>query len=193
MQEVPAGTIISYVGTEDSLNKLLKTGNWLLCDGQSYPTNGTYSALYKAIGFGFGGSQEKNTFCVPDLRGMLLRGVNGNAQNSNGTATRDPDAATRTAQPNSGGMNNGNTGNMVGSWQTDALASHQHNWDHFFYYFFPSPLSRDIACHQPPDSPDLQTNTRQATNHDGGVKTGSQGLETRPKNVYVYYLICCVN
>lgn len=181
--QVPAGTIISYVGTEDSLNNLLNKGDWLLCDGEAYSTE-KLPDLFEAIGYGFGGNQNQNMFHVPDLRGMFLRGVNGKTQN-------DPDSATRTAQPNSDGTNNGNTGNMVGSWQTDALANHQHQWDHFFYWF--NYRGEDIACHMPADSSNLQTNTRQATNNDGGVKTGSQGLETRPKNVYVYYLICCVN
>jgi len=186
--QVPAGTIISYVGTEDSLSSLLNTGKWLLCDGQAYSAQ-KLPDLFDAIGYGFGGNQNQNMFYVPDLRGMFLRGVNGNAKNSNGTTTRDPDVATRTAQPNSGGMNNGNAGNKVGSWQTDALANHQHNWDHFFYLF--SFHGEDIACHQPSDSPNLANNTRQATNNDGGVTTSSTGQETRPMNVYVYYLICC--
>ena len=72
---------------------------------------------------------------------------------------------------------------MVGSWQVDAVANHQHDWDHFFYWF--NFRGADIACHQPSDSPNLQNNTKQATNNDGGVKTAEPGKETRPKNVYV--------
>jgi microcystin-dependent protein len=162
---VPAGTVISYVGTEASLNNLTSSGNWLACDGTSYATD-SYPDLYAAIGYTFGQKTEggKTYFYVPDLRGMFLRGIDAGTGN-------DPDSGTRTAQHNADGTDNGNTGDNVGSWQVDAVANHQHNWDHFFFYI--NYQGSDLGVHQPADSPNLQQSTRQATNNDGGVKTGS--------------------
>lgn len=148
-------------------------GEAQVCDG-SQISQADYPLLFGAIGTAFGGSGAPY-FNLPDLRGMFLRGVDGGA-------LHDPDSGTRTSQ--SGG---GIVGDVVGSVQVDAVANHQHNWDHFFYNF--NFRGSDIACHQPADSGNLQTNTKQATNNDGGVKTGSLGAETRPKNVYVYYLV----
>lgn len=83
----------------------------LLCDGTSY-TVSAYPTLFAAIGYSFGGSGSN--FNVPDFRGRFLRGVDG-------TASNDPDKASRTAM--SAG---GNTGNNVGSVQGSEFGSHNH-------------------------------------------------------------------
>ena len=98
---IPAGTIIPFAGTN------IPQG-WILCDGNSYSTNGLYSKLYEAIGsvWGSGGA---GSFNVPDLRGRFLRGVDGDAD-------RDLDKNDRKAC-NPGGL----SGNNVGSVQEDAI------------------------------------------------------------------------
>ena len=99
-------------------------------------------------------------FRVPDMRGVFLRGV----ADANGA---DPDRNSRTAS-----AIGGNTGNQVGSYQGDAFKSHSH-----------SVTSRNVAgsggnrvwTH-------ISPNETQSTGNTGGS-------ETRPKNVYVNYII----
>ena len=156
---LPVGSITPYVGTQSSLIDLSNNG-WLLCDGSQLEIK-DYTDLYGAIGPAFGGDGT-TTFNLPDLQGMFLRGVDG------GTG-RDPDAAARTGQSSTG-----NTGNSVGSVQQDAFAKHAHALgpDNNGYH----------ACGEY-SVYNIGTQTPNAT----GVSGGS--TETRPKNVYVYYLI----
>jgi microcystin-dependent protein len=60
----PAGAVISYAGSS------APTG-WLLCAGQSLLT-ASYSALFGAIGYTYGGSGAN--FNLPDLRGRVVAG-----------------------------------------------------------------------------------------------------------------------
>jgi microcystin-dependent protein len=105
-----AGSVSMYAGdlSDPAKLKALIAAGWLPCDGASYVQT-AYPDLYAAIGAANGGSDT--SFNVPDLRSKLPRGVNGTAN------AVDPDAATRTAA-----ASGGNTGNAVGSIQTDATA-----------------------------------------------------------------------
>ncbi len=118
-----------------------------------------YPALSGALDNAFGG--DSTSFNLPDLRGMFLRGVDGGAGN-------DPDTTGRTAQ-----AAGGNTGDAVGTRQQDEIVSHAHA------------LGQPWGYHGQGDYPVyLQgTMTANATGATGG------STETRPKNVYVYYLI----
>jgi microcystin-dependent protein len=132
----------------------------LLCDGSSYSRT-TYSALFAAIGTSFG-SVDGNSFNVPDFRGRFLRGVDG-------SASRDPDRAARTAM-NTGG----NTGNLVGSVQTDEIRSHTHTYT-------PPVFSHDE------DQNGAGLNSFIA---GAAINTSAAGgNETRPLNAYVNYCI----
>jgi microcystin-dependent protein len=132
----------------------------LLCDGTSY-TTAAYPALFAAIGYSFGGSGAN--FNVPDFRGRFLRGVDGSASN-------DPDKASRTAM-NTGG----NTGNLIGSVQGDDFKTHTH----------------DLAVAGTTNA--AASNAR--TELGSGLRTTTgptnivTGNETRPKNAYVNYCI----
>jgi microcystin-dependent protein len=84
---------------------------WLLCDG-STASRSTYAGLFAAVGIVHGQGNGSTTFHLPDLRGRFLRGADNMGT---GAAGRDPDAAGRTAA-NTGG----NTGNAIGSVQSDA-------------------------------------------------------------------------
>lgn len=66
--QVPIGTITSYGGSTPP-------PGWLLCDGSSQSTTGTYAALYAVIGYTYGGSG--GTFSLPDLRGKAAFGLSG--------------------------------------------------------------------------------------------------------------------
>lgn len=63
---VPPGVIWPYAGTS------VPPAGFLLCDGSSYAT-ATYTSLFAAIGYTYGGSA--GTFNVPDMRGNIPVGV----------------------------------------------------------------------------------------------------------------------
>jgi len=48
--------------------------NWILCDGSSYPTTGTYAKLFAAIGYTWGGSGAN--FNVPNVEQVFPIGAN---------------------------------------------------------------------------------------------------------------------
>jgi microcystin-dependent protein len=101
-QLMPSGVILPYGG------EIAPTG-WLFCDGSAI-SRITYANLFAALGTSHGYGDNSTTFNLPDLRGRFMRGVDG-------TASRDPDKVARTAA-----AVGGNTGNNVGSVQTNATA-----------------------------------------------------------------------
>jgi len=103
----PSGTVTAFAGAT-------APSGWLLCDGSAISRT-TYSGLFSAIGTAHGTGDGSTTFRLPDFRGRFLRGVDG------GVAQNDPDRASRTAS-NTGG----NTGDAVGSLQSDAIQGHGH-------------------------------------------------------------------
>ena len=78
---------------------------WLACDGSTYSIN-NYQALFAIIGIQFGGNGTTN-FMLPDLRGVVLTGVN----------------------PAIAGFNvPGKTGGSAGvTLTTDTMPAHNHN------------------------------------------------------------------
>jgi microcystin-dependent protein len=148
---LPAGTIISYVGSD--LNNL--PDKWILCDGRVVIA-ADYPALANALGKTFGVDPNGNPY-APDLRGMFLRGVDGGRN-------IDPDAASR--------MGPGETivGGVVGSYQWDSYPAHGHT------------LELQGAANI--------SDTPFVNNVGGNYDTPQPGhSETRPKNVYVFYLV----
>ncbi len=166
---LPIGTIITYIGLEQNLNSLIDEG-WLLCDGSQQSTT-DYGALSDVIGPAFG-SSGAGYFNLPDLRGMFLRGVDA-------TGAVDPDFKARTS-PILG--NSTVFGPNPGSRQVQQLLNHQHNWDQNFGQITSDGSALNVQLAQGSPNPgDL--GTQPTTNVDGG------GSETRPVNMYVYYLI----
>ena len=169
----PPGTILAYAGTKESLSKLEAIG-WAVCDGTLCDrTKPKYQRLFTAIGTSWGGDGG-NQFAVPDLRGMFLRGVSD-------ISNADPDAVTREkARPDLNSSGNG--GNAVGSKQGDDVKSHSHKYLDAHY--------AEIQC----GNQGLFGN-QGASDADNGRCTTEQvtfpagGSESRPKNVYVYYII----
>jgi len=167
-QAAPSGAIIAFGGTS-------VPSGYLLCDGTAYSRT-TFSTLFGVISSNFGNGDGSTTFNVPDFRGMFLRGVNG-------TSGNDPDASSRTAN-NSGG----NTGNNVGSEQAGAFASHTHSV---------SGSGSFTINTNPGNTGGTGNNVAQGVNSPVGTQSVSfsgsigntGGDETRPINVYVYYII----
>ena len=153
---VPIGTVLSFAGRKDKIPT-----DWLICDGSEQDRT-TYAELYDILGDSWGDGNGTTTFNLPDLRGLFLRGVDDGAG-------RDPDVLVR-----GGGINNGNTGDNVGSVQDDDYKSHQHT--------LPMRVIGGIG------------NTSGGgngvdTHPDRQPVAPSGGAETRPKNAYVFFII----
>ena len=64
------GMIAFYCG-------IVAPDGWLVCDGLAVSRT-IYEPLFDVIGTNFGGGDGSTTFNLPDLRGMFIRGWNGN-------------------------------------------------------------------------------------------------------------------
>lgn len=107
----PVGTIIS-----SAKSSATPPPGYVACDGSSKTrTDVMMVDLYAAIGTAWGGADSTH-FNVPDLRGMFLRGVDGGRN-------ADTDRNSRTVA-NIGG----NSGDTVGSYEGDAISSHNHTF-----------------------------------------------------------------
>lgn len=133
---------------------------WLLCDGSAVSRT-TYADLFTLLQETAGQGDDVTTFNLPDFRGRFLRGRDNGAGN-------DPDASSRTAI-NTGG----NTGDALFSLQADELKSHNH-------------VAKRGGSYQVAGDPG-STNTINTSGDSTSGDTG--GNETRPKNVYVNYII----
>lgn len=160
----PAGLIMPFGGPIAKI-----PDGWLLCDGTAVSRT-EYVELFDAIGISWGAGNLTTTFNLPDLRGQFLRGVDY-------TAGVDPDKATRTAK-----YTGGNTGNNVGSFQTDELKQHQHNIP---YYLYDGSQFATVSSNRPLVS---STGTRHEI-HSGQKTVNTGGSESRAKNAYVNYII----
>jgi microcystin-dependent protein len=157
----PAGTIIA------SGNAAAPAG-YLLCDGSAISRT-SYANLFSAIGTAFGTGDGSTTFNLPDLRGVVLRGVDG----SRGL-DRD---------------------RVLGSYQADAIASHKititdpghlHTLGNLKNSTNGAQVSyTQVASHGASGSADKVTDT-QVT----GIAAAYVGdSETRMKNVAINYYI----
>jgi microcystin-dependent protein len=157
----PAGMVVPFAGPAENV-----PAGWMLCNGSAVSRT-DYANLFSAIGTAWGSGDGSTTFNVPDLRGVFLRG-------SDETRGLDPDKNARTAL-----KSGGNTGNNVGSYQADVFGSHSHSF-----------LINDNSW---PDSWNDNQEDREWNSIWGKDETittsQAGGNETRPKNVYVNYLI----
>jgi len=173
---VPPGAVIAYAGAAPP-------AGWLLCDGRLV-SRATYPALLAAIGIAHGMGDGVTTFALPDYRGQFLRGVSG-------ASNVDPDAANRTPQ-----APGGNVGNAVGTAQKQQMTAHFHTvgvagGDSTTMVPGGGGAPQRIATFKPPD--DAWTGGAQkVTGTAGGSPPNSPtstGVETRPTNAYVNFLI----
>lgn len=167
---LPYGSIIPYMGSQQSISSLLSLG-WMLCDGSAISSQ-TYPNLYAVIGTTYGGNGSPN-FNLPNLLGMFLRGVDP-------TGTVDPDGSHRQS-PISG--NPTVVGPVVGSRQGGQVQNHQHNWSNNFGQISWAGSDLNVQLCQNGGSGTNNQGTGPTTDNDGG------GAETRPINAYVYYLM----
>nr|WP_294943280.1 phage tail protein [uncultured Mucilaginibacter sp.] len=157
---LPIGTIIPYGGPQSSVTALENQG-WLPCTG-TLVSRAKFKDLYDLITNSCGDSPNLETFYLPDLRGQFLRGV---------SQADEIDANTRTAQ-NPGG----NSGPLVLSRQPDEIKAHKHS-------VHMMTTREDIHFPRSNDHYSAPTNWENKDSDNFG------GKETRPRNVYVHYII----
>jgi microcystin-dependent protein len=165
----PPGTVVAYMGTNPP-------AGWLLCNGSTVSRT-QYASLFSVIGTASGAGDGSTTFNLPDLRGVFLRGVDAGRG-------LDPDTGSRTSV-----YSGGNTGDSVGSYQDEQFKSHNHDNGSFTcgnstalspYELYGEASSGGVL------SP--FASWVGITSFTGWTSTVG-GSETRPKNVYVNYII----
>lgn len=168
---IPPGSVTSFAGNT-------APAGWLICDG-SLVSRTTYADLFASIGTIHGSGDGTTTFALPDYRGRFIRGADNMGT---GAAGRDPNAATRTAS-NSGG----NTGNNVGSVQSDAMqlmtgtiSSARANFGTQSGVFVGPTRSGEYGRGE------VTTDGRIDFDNSRVARTSS---ENRPQNAYVFYII----
>jgi hypothetical protein len=201
--EPPIGSIIAYAG--EVTHAWEDQNGWLRCDGRLLDnTQADNAALFKAIGFAWGGDNDTK-FNVPDLQGLFLRGVDpvrpAPPADTHVPFPADPDRDERIPI-----RLGGNSGNKVGSAQlyatalpraggldevfaTDIRGGHVHRMN------FEKYASRDVnhefnTIAQPARTSDKSQwpETERDGNHQHSIVSGGN-KETRPLNAYVHWII----
>lgn len=150
---------------------------WLECDGSAV-SRSQYADLFAAIGTTYGAGDGSTTFNLPDYRGYFLRGQDGGAG-------VDPNRTTRTDR------GDGTTGDNVGTKQSDALQGHDHSISRKASPGGVNPLHVDPGF----NSGDASTSTTTGVidSFAGTHGTARVATETRPKNIYVKWIIKAYN
>lgn len=172
---IPPGTVIAFAGTIDPKTYMCgeycygpgprnNTG-WILCDGSSVMQS-LFPHLFRVTGYLYGGGA--GTFNIPDYRGYFLRGLAVNIE-------QDPGYEDRIAAKN--GIAGG-----CGSTQPCMVQIHEHAYTD--YTIKPALAGTSGAASQVTDSPAFTTGLY--IDNESNPLTGE---ETRPKNIYVNYII----
>lgn len=161
----PIGTILSYGGPvrgdEGRLVEVVQGSGWYLCNGAAVSRT-NFSALFQAVDTLWGKGDNNQTFNLPDLRGVFLRGVNHDRKGD----FADPDAKDRKA------IDGRTAGNEAGTYQGDEFRSHNHTIG----------MAQTASPH---DNAVMGAHGNRPT-----VDTQAKGgAETRPKNAYVNFMI----
>ncbi len=172
---VPVGTVIANASNNVPFG-------WLICNGKAVNRK-AYNALFASIGTTYGLADGIDSFNVPDYRGMFLRGMDLGAGN-------DPDTTSRVAPVNSTSINGGN----IGTFQADAFQGHLHDpqpnnilalgnsyGSNGIFRGSHTAINNSISTYTNGGTISIYTD-----NSNGKPRTAS---ESRPKNVYVNYII----
>lgn len=138
----------------------------VLTNGQALSRT-TYAKLFSVIGVIYGNGDGVNTFNVPDYRGRFLRSTD---QGRN----LDPEAATRSARPD------GTVGDFAGTTQGQAVIDHRHI---IFTHQDTTGGGYGVTGNNTPATNFINTASGPI------VGTGAGGIETRPKNISVNFII----
>lgn len=83
----PIGSIVAFAGRIDDAHLLPE--RWRECNGESL-NRLEFEELWNVLGESWGSGNGPQSFSLPDLRGLFLRGVSGNRTDS----LRDPDVSS---------------------------------------------------------------------------------------------------
>lgn len=179
--DFPIGTIVPFAGILNT--EYLKTQGWLYCNGNTISRT-DYAALFAVIGSNFGEGDNSTTFNLPDFRGTFMRGVSA-------TSNNDPDVGSRTS-PAKGGSQGNNVGSVQGfatgkpatALVTNLTGAHTHTAAH---------VPNDDSSYAMAGSYQAIWNSNGASTDASGSHThnvnGGGDKESRPINVYTYFLI----
>lgn len=202
--KIPYGTIIPYAGSIDRSGytenygegsywrnsgnldvpenfspEVINNTGWIACDG-SLVSGIVFPGLFDAIGYLYGKGDKDFIFKVPDYRGYFFRGLAINGDQDPGLNS-NPDPEDKRVESSQFGEKNG-----VGSTQQGDVQMHEHDYDHY-------PCETPKAPSQPPPPPvEVGTSQKKTVKTTGLYSSTGQkltGNETRPKNIYVNYLI----
>lgn len=180
---LPVGTVIPYLGRISTLTDV--PPGWLVCDGSEVKAS-QYPELRAALGTSYGRPSAADTFKLPNLQGLFLRGFD-----PGGTVDKGADERT---------LPDGKQGNGLGSTEGYATAlpsktgfSTSTNGAHTHALNLESTAGRaDGSVKNTVANPSCcgsaEPGTRSAGEHAHAVDKGGDA-ETRPVNMAVYYLI----
>jgi microcystin-dependent protein len=198
--ETPVGAVLPYAGPINPTTQAILQGTgWLFCDG-SLVSAWMYPELFATLGGAYGTSRTTGTppqiwFYLPDYRGVFLRGVTRDATRGPPQAgmARDPDANERAGAryDTASGQYQGNTGNAVGSTQTDAYLAHEHSYQQATTTPMGTPLGSFAQQQYMEGSLFVQTaaSTDELSGSGGKPPFAISTTETRPLNAAVNYII----
>jgi microcystin-dependent protein len=161
-----ATAIAAAMAADSQFTPTTSSGNVVSIVNTSFITHPAGNAGTTPFMFVQTNSGGFSTFNIPDMRGLFPRGVDP-------TSNRDPDAASRTA------INGSNAGAEIGSYQTDAITEHEH-----LIQLFGNPGFGGVGEFALPTG--QYRNTIEISVLDGYTVVST---ETRPKNLYVNYII----
>lgn len=176
---LPAGCVVAFageIGAHVGPHVIdIERWGWMVCDGRQLHI-AMYPELFAVLGFRYVLHGEPATltddpqemFRIPDFRGYFLRGVNG-------AGGVDPDAGIRVSPSQA-------KSSEVGSMQQHALQNHEHHFDKVSQ----ASGGTGPAVAGVPTKSDTEDDPQPQGNADVFFTSKS---ETRPKNMYVYYII----
>jgi microcystin-dependent protein len=169
------GSVINFMGKvvfdQNTQTYNIDAWGWTVCDGRKLE-KAKYPELYFMIGDIYG--SDDTTFNLPDLRGYFLRGV---SKEEDKASTENRKAASDKGEVNG-----------VGSTQEFALQTHVHTYDKPNN---PMPPSGDKGA---PCVSAITPNTETSAPIESKLSPPPAPLnvseyETRPSNVFVYFII----
>lgn len=181
----PVGIVMAWPGPVNTI-----PAGWALCDGRSFAGQGAPGASNSGLdakglrtALGTASSNPYGPDKLPDYRGLFLRGSNGSRKDG----WRDPDAADRRSHV--GGRTK--VGARVGSIQNHEVIRHRH---------YKSTGIWDRPSTQLPGGISMKNGNRHLNQgfavrfSSNGTELGKMALpygghETRPRNVYVNWII----
>ncbi len=164
----PIGTMEMWPGASTNIPV-----GYFLCDGETLDRD-DFPELFEVLGHAWGGAGSD--FNLPDMRGLIPRGVDIGIG-------RDPDADDRVEV-----APGGNVGDKVGSLQEDQMQCFQIEYDKYVHKKTNVKQSTAGSSKSVADNSD-QYETTEIEFVDGGCDDPRFGNETRPKNVYVNFII----